>query len=127
MIIDGLHLTSRRPCWMARTMICLCARNQTLLLCKFCEKKLYCVANQNGRRVTWVQTKNKKVFKRHFEKVSSSEFGLFFSLLENNELPHIPIVLQEVKFTICRLAPKRFLFSATWETLDVEMVDGPWP
>ena len=25
--IDGLHLTSRRPCWMARTMTCLSAGN----------------------------------------------------------------------------------------------------
>ena len=56
----------------------------------------------------------------------SSEFRLLFSLLENNELAHVPTVHQEVKFMSCRLAPKRFLFSATWETLDVEMADGPW-
>ena len=56
--IAGLHVTSRRPCWMKRTKAFLSSGNLTLFSCEFSMKKCYCIVIQHGRLVTWSQTKN---------------------------------------------------------------------
>ena len=61
--ILGLHLTSRRPCWCTEQWWKKSFGNLVLLLCKTWATFCHCFVHQHGRLITWVQPKNRRLFK----------------------------------------------------------------
>ena len=57
--IDGLHLTSRQPCWCTEHCSKMSFGSLTLLLCKTCGAIFCCFVHQHGRLITWMQTTNR--------------------------------------------------------------------